>query len=115
MPSPPPKSPYLTAGDDSPRGAGCVAYRLRGSTLGPYAFVLMSTWSPSTWHERPAGQQPDWPDVAALDRPQKQLGTSPPLVFAGEASSLTAELARVARGEAFLLQAGDCAESFDAF
>ena len=75
----------------------------------------MSTWTPSTWHELPAGQQPDWPDPAALDRALKQLATFPPLVFAGEARSLTAELARVSRGEAFLLQAGDCAESFDTF
>jgi 3-deoxy-7-phosphoheptulonate synthase len=75
----------------------------------------MSTWSPSSWRERPAGQQPDWPDAAALDRALKQIATFPPLVFAGEARSLTAELARVARGEAFLLQPGDCAESFDSF
>jgi 3-deoxy-7-phosphoheptulonate synthase len=75
----------------------------------------VSTWTPSSWRERPAGQQPDWPDQAAFDRAQKQLATYPPLVFAGEARSLTEELARVARGEAFLLQAGDCAESFDTF
>ncbi|MCU1483774.1 MAG: phospho-2-dehydro-3-deoxyheptonate aldolase [Actinomycetia bacterium] len=75
----------------------------------------MSTWTPSSWRERPAGQQPDWPDQAAFDRAQKQLATYPPLVFAGEARSLTDDLARVSRGEAFLLQAGDCAESFDAF
>jgi 3-deoxy-7-phosphoheptulonate synthase len=75
----------------------------------------VSTWTPSSWRERPAGQQPDWPDLAAFDRAQKQLATYPPLVFAGEARNLTADLARVARGEAFLLQAGDCAESFDSF
>src|SRR5205085_6557294 len=70
---------------------------------------------PSSWRERPAAQQPDWPDEAALDRAMKQLATMPPLVFAGEARNLTDELARVAAGEAFLLQAGDCAESFDSF
>jgi 3-deoxy-7-phosphoheptulonate synthase len=75
----------------------------------------VSTWTPSSWRERPAGQQPDWPDQAAFDRAQKQLATYPPLVFAGEARSLTAELGRVAAGEAFLLQAGDCAESFESF
>jgi 3-deoxy-7-phosphoheptulonate synthase len=75
----------------------------------------VSTWTPSSWRDRPAGQQPDWPDQAAFDRAQKQLATYPPLVFAGEARSLTDELARVSRGEAFLLQAGDCAESFDSF
>src|SRR5256714_5735560 len=72
-------------------------------------------WSPSSWRDLPAEQQPQWPDEAALDRVLKQLGTLPPLVFAGEARSLTDELERVARGEAFLLQAGDCAESFDSF
>ncbi|MCU1379241.1 MAG: phospho-2-dehydro-3-deoxyheptonate aldolase [Acidimicrobiales bacterium] len=81
----------------------------------PYALTPVSTWTPSSWRERPAGQQPDWPDLAAFDRAQKQLATYPPLVFAGEARNLTADLARVARGEAFLLQAGDCAESFDSF
>ena len=73
------------------------------------------TWTPSSWRARPAGQQPDWPDEAELDRVLKTLSTLPPLVFAGEARALTTQLARVAAGEAFLLQAGDCAESFDAF
>ncbi len=75
----------------------------------------MEAWNPRSWRERVATQQPDWPDVAALEVIEKQLGTAPPLVFAGEARSLKAQLARVAAGEAFLLQAGDCAESFDAF
>jgi len=72
-------------------------------------------WQPTSWRERPVVQQPDWPDVGALDGVLKTLGGLPPLVFAGEARDLTASLARVADGEAFLLQAGDCAESFDAF
>ncbi|MCX7620513.1 MAG: 3-deoxy-7-phosphoheptulonate synthase class II [Acidimicrobiales bacterium] len=74
-----------------------------------------SAWSPSSWRTRPAAQQPDWPDPAELERITKVLGTYPPLVFAGEARDLQARLAKVAAGEAFLLQAGDCAESFDAF
>ncbi len=74
-----------------------------------------STWTPSSWREHEAVQQPEWPDVADLDRATKTLSTLPPLVFAGEARTLRAELGKVARGEAFLLQAGDCAESFDAF
>ncbi|QXC62687.1 3-deoxy-7-phosphoheptulonate synthase class II [Aquihabitans sp. G128] len=74
-----------------------------------------STWSPSSWRDRTASQQPDWPDEAALDAVLKQMGTMPPLVFAGEARALTTQLGAVANGEAFLLQAGDCAESFDAF
>ncbi|CAN5663238.1 3-deoxy-7-phosphoheptulonate synthase class II [soil metagenome] len=72
-------------------------------------------WTPASWREWPAAQQPEWPDEAALDRVLKAMGTLPPLVFAGEARALTEQLAAVARGEAFLLQAGDCAESFDAF
>jgi 3-deoxy-7-phosphoheptulonate synthase len=72
-------------------------------------------WTPSTWRDRPSSQQPSWPDEAALERAQKQLATLPPLVFAGEARELTSSLADVADGRAFLLQAGDCAESFDAF
>ena len=74
-----------------------------------------STWTPSSWQGRHSEQQPDWPDSSEFDRVLKNLGTLPPLVFAGEARDLTAQLSRVARGEAFLLQAGDCAESFDAF
>jgi 3-deoxy-7-phosphoheptulonate synthase len=73
------------------------------------------TWSPITWRDRPAVQQPDWPDVSALERALKELAQLPPLVFAGEARHLTADLAAVQEGRAFLLQAGDCAESFNDF
>jgi len=72
-------------------------------------------WTPSSWRERPAAQQPAWPDEAALEAALKQLASLPPLVFAGEARHLTSALGHVAGGRAFLLQAGDCAESFDAF
>ena len=72
-------------------------------------------WTPTSWRERPAAQQPDWPDEAALDRALKQLAGLPPLVFAGEARQLTTSLEEVAGGRAFLLQAGDCAESFGDF
>ncbi|MCU1357329.1 MAG: phospho-2-dehydro-3-deoxyheptonate aldolase [Acidimicrobiales bacterium] len=74
-----------------------------------------SSWSPRSWREFPAGQQPDWPDEGAFEAVLKQMSTMPPLVFAGEARALTQTLGQVAEGEAFLLQAGDCAESFDAF
>ena len=67
------------------------------------------------WRDYPAVQQPEWPDAAELDRALKQLAAVPPLVFAGEARNLQASLADVAAGHAFLLQAGDCAESFDEF
>ncbi len=71
-------------------------------------------WTPAVWRSFPPVQQPDWPDQAEFDATLRELAGWPPLVFAGEARALTAHLAKVARGEAFLLQAGDCAESFDA-
>ena len=77
--------------------------------------TVPSTWTPSSWRGRAAAQQPDWPDEGALDEVLKRLSTRPPLVFAGEVRRLTSTLADVAQGRAFLLQAGDCAESFDAF
>lgn len=72
-------------------------------------------WSPQSWRHRPAAQQPAWPNDAELARVLKTLGSLPPLVFAGEARRLTGALADVAAGRAFLLQAGDCAESFADF
>jgi 3-deoxy-7-phosphoheptulonate synthase len=72
-------------------------------------------WSPQSWRQRPAAQQPVWPDDDALEQILKTLGGLPPLVFAGEARRLTKALADVADGRAFLLQAGDCAESFADF
>jgi 3-deoxy-7-phosphoheptulonate synthase len=74
-----------------------------------------TTWAPERWRERVAEQQPEWPDPGALDLALKELRGLPPLVFAGEARTLQASLARVGRGEAFLLHAGDCAESFEDF
>jgi 3-deoxy-7-phosphoheptulonate synthase len=62
---------------------------------------------------RGAAQQPSWPDPLALDAAVRKLQGVPPLVFAGECDELKAKLAAVARGEAFLLQGGDCAETFD--
>ncbi|MFM7225862.1 MAG: class II 3-deoxy-7-phosphoheptulonate synthase [Actinomycetota bacterium] len=73
------------------------------------------TWQPSSWRARPAAQQPPWPDATSLEAATDELRTMPPLVFAGEARTLRAALARVSRGEGFLLQAGDCAESFGEF
>ena len=68
-----------------------------------------------TWHGLPAAQQPDWPDEEALKRAEAQLAGLPPLVIASETRQLTSQLAQVAQGRAFLLQAGDCAESFTEF
>ena len=70
-------------------------------------------WTPDHWRTKPVAQMPDYPDKAALAAVEKQLSTFPPLVFAGEARDLKKALARVAVGEAFLLQGGDCAESFE--
>ena len=69
-------------------------------------------WSPESWRSKPIEQVPVYPDRGALSQVEKQLATFPPLVFAGEARELKAKLARVAEGEGFLLQGGDCAESF---
>jgi len=66
-----------------------------------------------SWPELPAAQQPVWPDQAALERAVAELQALPPLVFAGECDNLTARLALAARGEAFVLMGGDCAETFD--
>jgi len=76
---------------------------------------LQPDWSPGSWRTRPSVQQPDWPDADALATALDTVRAMPPLVFAGEARSLTEQLAAAARGEAFLLVAGDCAESFEAF
>jgi 3-deoxy-7-phosphoheptulonate synthase len=76
---------------------------------------VAQTWTPQSWQDRPARQMPDYPDKAALDRVLGQLKTHPPLVFAGEARNLMAGLGQVAEGKAFLLQGGDCAESFAEF
>jgi 3-deoxy-7-phosphoheptulonate synthase len=74
-----------------------------------------SSWSAASWRKYAAAQQPEWPDAEALKKAEAQLSTLPPLVFAGEARHLTSQLAEVANGRAFLLQAGDCAESFADF
>ena len=69
-------------------------------------------WTPESWRTMPIQQAPVYPDAAALADVERTLGGFPPLVFAGEARKLKRTLAKVAAGEAFLLQGGDCAESF---
>ena len=76
---------------------------------------MAKSWSPTSWQAFPAQQQPEWPSTAALDAALQQISSYPPLVFAGEARSLQQALGQVAAGNAFLLQAGDCAESFEEF
>ena len=73
---------------------------------------MMTKWSPNSWRGKPIQQVPAFPNQAALAETEKQLATYPPLVFAGEARKLKKQLAAVANGESFLLQGGDCAESF---
>jgi 3-deoxy-7-phosphoheptulonate synthase len=75
----------------------------------------VKNWTPSTWRSRPIKQLPEYPDAAALASVETRLKTYPPLVFAGEARNLMASLGQVAEGKAFLLQGGDCAESFAEF
>jgi 3-deoxy-7-phosphoheptulonate synthase len=74
--------------------------------------IMSERWTPDSWRGRPVLQMPEYPDAKALADVEAQLATFPPLVFAGEARNLKKALARVAAGEAFLLQGGDCAESF---
>ena len=69
-------------------------------------------WTRDSWRKKPVLQVPEYPDQAALEAVERQLAGFPPLVFAGEARSLKKALGRVAMGEGFLLQGGDCAESF---
>ncbi|MCK8463577.1 3-deoxy-7-phosphoheptulonate synthase class II [Aliiroseovarius sp. S1339] len=75
----------------------------------------MTEWDKSTWRKKPRVQMPDYTDAAALAEVEAQLAKYPPLVFAGEAMRLREQLGRASRGEAFLLQGGDCAESFSDF
>ena len=75
----------------------------------------MSEWSKSDWRNKPRIQMPDYTDTAALEAVTAQLSKYPPLVFAGEARRLKAHLGAASRGEAFLLQGGDCAEAFVQF
>ena len=73
------------------------------------------TWQPSSWRDHPIRQVPDYPDAEKLAGVEAKLAAMPPLVFAGEAQSLKRQLGEVAEGRAFLLQGGDCAESFAEF
>lgn len=73
---------------------------------------MSTNWTPKSWRNKPILQVPDYPDQARLEEYEGRLAGYPPLVFAGEARALKAELGKVANGEAFLLQGGDCAEAF---
>lgn len=75
----------------------------------------MAEWQKSDWRAKPRVQMPDYTDQDALNAVEAKLASYPPLVFAGEARSLKAKLGAASRGEAFLLQGGDCAEAFNQF
>lgn len=75
----------------------------------------MNNWNPSSWRDFPIKQQPSYTDIEKLNNVEAELKTYPPLIFAGEALTLKKELGNVVKGNAFLLQGGDCAESFSAF
>ena len=76
---------------------------------------MPQTWRKSDWRSKPRVQMPDYQDARALDKAEMLLAGYPPLVFAGEIRRLKGELAKASRGEAFVLQGGDCAESFAEF
>jgi len=76
---------------------------------------VAQSWTPQSWRAKPLKQAPSYPDAAALEAVEGRLKTHPPLVFAGEARNLLSGLAQVSEGKAFLLQGGDCAESFAEF
>lgn len=76
---------------------------------------MTRAWKKADWRQKPRVQMPDYTNAAALAQVEAQLSKYPPLVFAGEVRTLKNRLAQVSRGEAFLLQGGDCAESFSAF
>ncbi len=71
-----------------------------------------NNWSKFSWHDFTALQQPNWPDESKLKDVLQTLSSLPPLVFAGEIRDLKAGLAKAVRGDAFLLQGGDCSEEF---
>lgn len=75
----------------------------------------MTIWTPDSWRQRPIVQQPQYQDAALLKQVESDLKNYPPLVFAAEARTLRAQLSDVALGKGFLLQGGDCAESFEEF
>jgi 3-deoxy-7-phosphoheptulonate synthase len=77
----------------------------------------MSTqkWTPQSWRNHPILQVPDYPNPASVAAVETTLAAKPPLVFAGEVQKLRGQLGKVAMGEGFLLQGGDCAESFAEF
>ncbi len=75
--------------------------------------IGITDWHPASWHGKPAAQQASYPNQAALDRAVGELSRLPPIVTSWEVDGLKELIARAQRGEAFVLQGGDCAETFD--
>jgi 3-deoxy-7-phosphoheptulonate synthase len=105
-------TPFEVIQDEGGRTLAYALGRVAPSDALPEA---RSGWDPQSWRARKAMQMPVWPDAAALADVERSLAAQPPLVPLGEAMALRADLARVADGRAFLLQGGDCAESFAEF
>src|SRR6201994_2862413 len=84
-------------------------------TTNPASAAAPRPWNPNSWRDCPIRQVPTYPDVTRLEDMEARIGKYPPLVFAGEARRLKAHLALAAEGKAFVLQGGDCAESFSDF
>ena len=100
---------HWSSGGESPIEGDLVAMFMSESN------PMSTSWSPASWRTKPIRQVPDYPDGEALAAAESTLRAMPPLVFAGEARNLKSTLAEVADGKAFLLQGGDCAESFAEF
>eukprot|EP00241_Pyramimonas_parkeae_P002806 CAMPEP_0114247254 /NCGR_PEP_ID=MMETSP0058-20121206/12922_1 /TAXON_ID=36894 /ORGANISM="Pyramimonas parkeae, CCMP726" /LENGTH=507 /DNA_ID=CAMNT_0001360543 /DNA_START=58 /DNA_END=1581 /DNA_ORIENTATION=- len=94
--------------------ARCVRVRAVSAPERPPA-AAKGEWTPGSWRAREAKQQPTWPDQNVLKNTLEEIERYPPLVFAGEARNLQEKLAQVASGDGFVLQCGDCAESFAEF
>src|SRR5690606_19881616 len=98
------------------RSAGLAGSMMPGWAAAGHELIrsdaMRAPWSPDSWRSKPIVQVPEYPDKAALADVEARLATFPPLVFAGEARQLKKDLAEVAAGSGFLLQGGDCAESF---
>ena len=78
-------------------------------------YIMKKTWTPKTWQKHIALQQPKWENKISVKKVIDEITTYPPLVFAGEVRTLKQQLAEAAQGKGFLIQGGDCAETFDAF
>jgi 3-deoxy-7-phosphoheptulonate synthase len=105
----------LAGADHPPLPAGLVAFDRIGDEAVAIGRVVQDEWSPAGWRRHATQQLPDYPDVDALARVEAEIGAGPPLVGIGEIVALKQRLARVAAGDALLIQGGDCAESFAEF